>query len=195
MSENITRCAWATKSELEQAYHDNEWGIPVHDDHTLFKMLCLEGMQAGLSWATILKKRKALCLAFDDFDPERVAQYGPDQVEALLQNSDIIRNRLKINAVINNANAYFALCGQYGSLDAFLWNYVENQPIENCIEAPADIPAFTDLSDSISKTLKGLGFKFVGSTIIYAYMQSIGIVNDHLSGCAFRSPDRLRVND
>jgi len=172
---------------LEQEYHDTQWGIPVHDDKTLFKMLILEGMQAGLSWSTILSKMDTLCAAFDDFDPAVVARYDVDKVEALLQNSGIIRNRAKVNAAVHNANRYFALCEKHGSLDEFLWSYVDFKPIQNQWEQLSQIPANTALSDRISGDLKKLGFKFVGTTIIYAFLQAVGIVNDHLLSCSFRT--------
>ena len=159
----IIRCDWANKSELEKKYHDEEWGIPVHDDKKLFKMLILEGKQAGLSWTTILSKMNTLCEAFDDFDPNIIIKYDDKKVENLLNNEGIIRNKLKINAVINNAKQYFKLCEEFGSLDKYLWAYV----------------------DKISKELKKRGFKFVGSTVIYAFMQAIGMVNDHLVTCSF----------
>lgn len=182
----ITRCGWAQKPGLEQDYHDNVWGVPVHDDRELFKMLILEGQQAGLSWSTILRKMDALCAAYDDFNPAAVAQYGEDKVEQLLQNSGIIRNRLKINAAIENARRYFDLRAKYGSLDAFLWHYVEGKPVVNHWARLEQVPAATPLSDRISADLKSLGFKFVGSTIVYAYLQAVGVVNDHLVGCHFR---------
>jgi len=185
MEDYIKRCDWATRSDLEREYHDHEWGIPEHDDKRLFKMLILEGQQAGLSWATILSKREALCEAFDDFDPAILATYDAQKVESLMKNSRIIRNRLKINAAISNAKAYFGLCEDYGSLDHYLWSYVNGKPIVNAWENMDQLPANTLLSDKISKDLKKRGFKFVGSTIIYAFMQSIGMVNDHLISCAF----------
>lgn len=183
MPEELTRCDWAAHDPLNQEYHDKEWGKPVHDDRTLFKMLILEGMQAGLSWITILKKREAFIRAFDDFDPAIICQYGEDKVEELMQNAAIIRNRLKIHAAINNAKAYFVLCEKYGSLDHFLWSYVDHKPIKNAWTSMSEIPASTPLAEQISRDLKNLGFKFVGPTIIYAYMQSIGMVNDHVTTC------------
>ncbi len=181
------RCPWAEKSELEKAYHDTEWGIPVHDDKTLFKMLILEGQQAGLSWATILKKRESLCAAFDDFDPALVQNYDDKKIEALLHTDGIIKNRLKIQAAVTNAQAYFTLCKEFGSLDAYLWRYVGNKPRINAWKTPDEVPAKTELSDVISRDLKKRGFKFAGSTVIYAFMQSIGMVNDHLISCSFRT--------
>lgn len=186
LTKELTRCGWATKSQLEQDYHDLEWGVPVHDDRTLFKMLLLEGKQAGLSWATILAKRDTLCEAFDNFDPAVMAEYDEEKVEALLLNNGIIRNRQKVLAAIHNAKAYFKLCDEIGSLDHYLWSFVGHKPIINNWTAIEQVPASTPLSDAISKDLKKRGFKFVGTTTIYAFMQSVGMVNDHLTGCAFR---------
>lgn len=185
MTPEVNRCGWAAHDPINQEYHDKEWGIPEHDDRRLFKMLILEGMQAGLSWITILKKREAFCEAFDDFDPVLMAGYGDEKVEELMSNPGIIRNRLKIRAAITNAQAYLTLCETYGSLDHFLWAYVDNRPIKNAWITMEEIPASTSLSERISRDMKKLGFRFVGPTIIYAYMQSIGMVNDHLTSCAF----------
>ncbi|MGI6235567.1 MAG: DNA-3-methyladenine glycosylase I [Christensenellales bacterium] len=186
MAQNAKRCDWATKSRIEQEYHDHKWGIPVYDDRELFKMLLLEGMQAGLSWLVILKKMDAICAAFDDFDPEKIVAYDEEKVAELLQNEGIIRNRLKIQAASVNARAYFKLCEECGSLSNYLWGYVHHQPIINTWEHIHEVPARTDLSDTISRDLKIRGFKFVGSTIVYAFMQAVGMVNDHLVGCDFR---------
>ncbi len=185
MTLEIKRCDWAVKSKLEQDYHDKEWGIPVHDDKKLFKLLILEGKQAGLSWSTILTKMNTLCEAFDDFDPEILAAYNEAKVEMLLQNDGIIRNRQKVNAAINNAKAYFKLLEAFGSLDSYLWAFVDNKPIINSWNRIEEVPSSSPVSDSISKDLKKRGFKFVGTTTIYAFMQSIGMVNDHLISCAF----------
>jgi DNA-3-methyladenine glycosylase I len=182
----ITRCGWAAREGLEQAYHDTVWGVPVHDDRALFRMLMLEGQQAGLSWSTILRKMDALNAAYDGFDPAILVQYGEDKVAELLGNPGIIRNRLKILAAIENARSYFSLCEQYGSLDQFLWGYVGGTPVVNHWESLSQVPASTPLSDRISADLKKLGFKFVGTTIVYAFLQAVGIVNDHLVSCAFR---------
>jgi DNA-3-methyladenine glycosylase I len=184
---DVIRCDWANKSELEKHYHDTQWGKPVHNDKELFKMLILEGKQAGLSWATILTKMNTLCQAFDHFDPDKLITYDENRIEELLRNDGIIKNRLKVNAVIHNASMYFRLCEKYGSLDAFLWSYVDYQPIINHWETRSDVPANTSLSDEISMQLKKEGFKFVGTTTIYALMQSIGMVNDHLTSCGFRN--------
>jgi len=183
MTENTVRCAWTGNDELYQKYHDLEWGRPVHDDQKLFEMLILEGMQAGLSWITILRKRGNFRRAFDSFDIDKVILYDDDKIEALLQDTGIIRNRLKIRSAIENAKAFRRVQEEYGSFDAFLWSYVDNKPVQNCRRAMSEIPATTDLSDKISKDLKKRGFKFVGSTIIYAFMQSIGMVNDHTTDC------------
>ncbi|MDR2690519.1 MAG: DNA-3-methyladenine glycosylase I [Azoarcus sp.] len=186
MPDEIIRCDWANANLLTQQYHDHKWGIPVHNERELFKMLILEGQQAGLSWSTILKKMDTLCAAFDDFDPRILAGYGDAKVEQLLQDPGIIRNRLKINAAIQNAKAYFKLCEHHGSLDAFIWAYVDGKPIINEWSEMKQIPARTGLSDTISQDLQKYGFKFVGSTIAYAFMQSVGLVNDHLLSCHFR---------
>ena len=182
----ITRCGWAAREGLEQAYHDTVWGVPVHEDKALFRMLMLEGQQAGLSWSTILKKMDALDKAYDGFDPALLIQYDDEKVAQLMGNPGIIRNRLKIHAAIQNARAYFALIEQYGSLDEFLWGYVDGKPVVNHWERLDQVPASTPLSDRISVDLKKLGFKFVGTTIVYAFLQAVGVVNDHLASCAFR---------
>ena len=192
--ETLIRCPWAEKSELEKAYHDTEWGVPVHDDKTLFKMLILEDMQAGLSWAIILKKRENLCAAFDDFDPAIIKDYDETKCEALMHTDGIIKNRLKIRAAVTNAHAYYKLCGEFGSLDAYLWRAVNNTPIINTWKTMEEVPAKTELSDRISTDLKKRGFKFVGSTIIYAFMQSLGMVNDHLISCSFKHNNHLTKN-
>ena len=177
---SIRRCSWANPANpLYLAYHDHEWGVPCHDERQLFEMLNLEGAQAGLSWETVLNKRENYRLAFDHFDPKKIIRYDEKKIESLMQNAGIIRNRLKINAVIVNARAYLELCKEFGSLDAYLWGHVDGKPIVNL-----DGHIVTShLSDQISKDLKKRGFKFVGSTIIYAYMQAIGMVNDHSREC------------
>ena len=179
----INRCAWVTEDKIYQDYHDKEWGVPLHDDRRLFEMLILEGMQAGLSWLTVLRKREAFREAFDGFDIDIVSKYDQEKVANLMENKDIIRNRLKIESVIRNAKAFLKVQEQYGSFDSFIWSYVNNKPIVNNYANLKEIPANTPLSDTISKDLKKLGFNFVGSTIIYAYMQSIGMVNDHTKDC------------
>lgn len=177
------RCAWAGDIPIYVDYHDHEWGRPVHDDIRLFELLILEGMQAGLSWITVLKKREAFRQAFDGFDPGKVALYDEAKIQELLENKGIIRNRLKVNAAVTNAGAFLEVQKKYGSFDAFIWSYVNHTPIQNHWESMAEVPATTALSDQISKDLKKLGFRFVGSTIIYAFMQSMGMVNDHVTDC------------
>lgn len=178
-----TRCIWAGDNPIYIGYHDNEWGRPVHDDIKLFEMLILEGMQAGLSWITVLNKREAFREAFDGFDPYKVSMYDEVKIQELLENEMIIRNRLKINAAVNNAKLYLKLIEEHGSFDKFIWGYVDYSPIVNRWVNHNDMPASTPLSDRISKDLKKLGFKFVGSTIIYSFMQAVGIVNDHITEC------------
>jgi DNA-3-methyladenine glycosylase I len=165
------------------AYHDQDWGVPVHDDRTLFEMLILEGAQAGLSWDTILRRRESYRKAFDDFDPRSVARYDATRVAELLQDTGIIRNRQKIASAIGNANAFLETQREFGSFDAYLWRFVEGNPIVGGWTEMGQIPASTPGSDALSKDLRGRGFKFVGATICYAYMQSVGLVNDHLVDC------------
>jgi DNA-3-methyladenine glycosylase I len=179
----FTRCAWAGTDPLYVAYHDDEWGVPVHDERTLFEFLILEGAQAGLSWSTILKKRPNYRLAFDHFDPAAVAGYDDQKIADLLNNPGIVRNRLKINAAIQNARSFQAVQAEYGSFDAYLWRFVDEKPVQNAWTSLAEIPAHTSLSDALSKDLLRRGFKFVGSTICYAYMQAVGLVNDHTVDC------------
>ena len=174
------RCAWAT-TPLSIAYHDEEWGVPVHDDKRLFEFLILEGAQAGLSWETILRKRDNYRAAFDGFDPRKVAKYDEPKVAALLQDAGIIRNRLKINAAIGNAKSFLAVQREFGSFDDYVWRFVNNKPLKRKSGQP--LPARTELSDSLSKDLLKRGFKFVGSTICYSFMQAVGMVNDHDSTC------------
>lgn len=181
----LIRCDWANRSALETSYHDRVWGVPLHDDLELFKMLMLESQQAGLSWSTILAKMDTLCEAYDNFDPHVLVKYGEDKVEELLHHDGVIKNKLKIKAVIHNSHQYFMIVEQYGSLNEFFWSYVNHQPIINQWKSIAEVPGTTTLSDQISKDLKKLGFKFVGSTTVYAFMQSVGMVNDHLVSCAF----------
>lgn len=184
--EEKRRCTWAGDDPTYVDYHDNEWGRPTHDDRMLFELLVLEGAQAGLSWITILRKREAYREAFDGFDPGAVACYGEAKVEELMANEGIVRNRLKINAAITNAKLFLDVVDEFGSFDAFIWGYVDGEPIVNRWKAQEDVPATTPLSDRISKDLKKRGFKFVGSTIVYAYLQSIGMVNDHVADCFVR---------
>ncbi|MDR0916902.1 MAG: DNA-3-methyladenine glycosylase I [Oscillospiraceae bacterium] len=177
------RCLWGdTDDALMRDYHDNQWGKPCHDERELFEMLILEGAQAGLSWSTILHKRENYRAAFDDWDIAKIAAYNEDKVAELLQNAGIVRNKLKVNAAITNAR----LVLQLGGLDKFIWNYVGGEPIVNHWERHEDMALTSPLSDRISKDMKKLGFKFVGSTIIYSYLQAVGVVNDHMAWCDFR---------
>ncbi|MFZ6030263.1 MAG: DNA-3-methyladenine glycosylase I [Chloroflexota bacterium] len=179
----LTRCTWAGSDPLYVAYHDCEWGVPVHDDRTLFEFLILEGAQAGLSWITILRKRENYRAAYDCFDPEKVARYDDDKVAELLTNPGIVRNRLKVAASIGNARAFLAVQEAFGSFDAYLWRFVDGRPKINAWRSLAEVPAFTPESDALSKDLKRRGFRFVGSTICYAHMQATGMVNDHTTDC------------
>jgi len=179
----VKRCAWALSSQQYLDYHDKEWGVPVHDDRKLFEMLILEGAQAGLSWSLILKKRAGYMQAFDGFDAHKIAQYDDGKVQELLANPEIVRNRLKIQAAIQNARALLELQSQYGSFDAFLWRFVGGQPIQNAWQTLQDVPASTRESDAMSKELKRHGLTFVGTTICYAFMQAVGMVNDHTVEC------------
>ena len=176
------RCGWA-KTPIEIDYHDREWGVPVHDDQKLFEFLVLEGAQAGLSWVTILKKREAYRKAFDQFEIAKVARYRPARVEKLLANPGIVRNRLKVEAAVINARCTLAAQEQFGSLDAYLWRFVDGRPMRNAWKSLKEIPSSTRQSDAMSKDLRGRGFKFVGSTICYAFMQAVGMVNDHAIDC------------
>ena len=182
------RCSWAT-TELYKEYHDMEWGKPVHEDGKLFEMLILEGMQAGLSWLTVLNKRTAFKEAFDQFDYQKIALYDEAKIDTLMQNAKIVRNRLKLKSAIINAQQFIKIQEEYGSFDTFIWSYVNNKPIHNHFQSESELPATTSLSDKISKDLKKRSCKFVGSTIIYAYMQAIGIVNDHVKGCHLYTPE------
>lgn len=177
------RCEWAEVSDLDRDYHDNEWGVPVYSDDELFEYLTLEGAQAGLSWSTILKKREGYRLLFDYFDIEKISQYDQEKVEVLMLDARIIRNRLKINSTITNAQAFIEIQKEFGSFSDYLWGYVNKTQIKNHWQSMADVPATTELSDKLSKDLKKRGFKFVGSTICYAFLQATGVVNDHLVSC------------
>ena len=179
----MKRCEWATRSDLEQSYHDNEWGRPIHDDRSLFEFLVLEGAQAGLSWSTILRKREGYRKAFDHFDARKIARYSEHDVSRLLANPEIIRNRLKINATITNARAFLQVQEQFGSFAQYIWQFVNGRPIQNSWEKMTDIPSSTPLSAAMSKDLQKRGFKFVGTTICYAFMQAVGMVNDHVVSC------------
>jgi DNA-3-methyladenine glycosylase I len=183
-----SRCAWA-KSDLMIAYHDHEWGVPQHDDRVLFEFLILEGAQAGLSWETILKKRENYRAAFDAFDPARIAKYDARRIAKLMANEGIIRNRLKIDSTIANARAFLKVQKEFGTFDRYLWSFVDNEPRLNAYKSMKEVPAKTPESDALSKDLKRRGFNFVGSTICYAMMQAVGMVNDHLTTC-FRNPRR-----
>ncbi len=181
----LIRCKWAS-NDLAIRYHDEEWGVPSHDDRTLLEFLLLEGAQAGLSWDTILRKRENYRAAFDDFDPQRVARYDTRKTQALLRNPGIIRNRLKIASAVQNAQAFLKIQEEFGSFDRYIWKFVDGQPLVNSWKSKP-IPARTPLSDAISKDLKKRGFNFVGSTICYAFMQAVGLVNDHAKDCFRRS--------
>jgi DNA-3-methyladenine glycosylase I len=177
------RCPWALSSQQYIDYHDQEWGLPCHDDRKLFEMLILEGVQAGLSWSLILKKRDGYRRAFDNFDAHKIANYDDQKVQELLANPEIVRNRLKIQAAIQNARAFLALQSQHGSFDAYIWQFVDGQPRQNFRQTLQEIPASTHESDAMSKELKRLGFTFVGTTICYSFMQAVGMVNDHVVEC------------
>ena len=179
----MNRCPWCEGFDLYRDYHDKEWGVPLRDDRALFELLILEGAQAGLSWSTVLKKRQNYRLAFDQFDPQRIARYDDAKVSALLANPGIIRNRLKIAATITNARAYLALTRDGESFSDFLWQFVNDKPVQNSRKSLSEVPAKTPESDAMSKALLKAGFKFVGSTICYAFMQASGMVNDHLVSC------------
>ena len=178
-----TRCTWSISDPIYVDYHDNEWGVPLHDDRFLFEFLILEGAQAGLSWITILKKRENYRKAFDNFDPEKIAKYSDKKVEKLLKNEGIIRNRLKINAAVQNAKSFLNIQKEFGSFDKYIWHFVNGKPKINKWKNLQDVPSKTKESDLMSKDLKKRGFKFVGSTICYAFMQATGLVNDHLISC------------
>jgi len=182
-NDGLNRCSWCLSGELYRRYHDEEWGVPVHDESRHLEFLVLEGAQAGLSWLTVLKKREAYRQAYDNFDPALVAKYDDERIEELLGNPGIIRNRLKIASSVNNAKRFIEVQEEYGSFNAYLWNFVEWKPVVNSWKTLEEIPATTELSDRISKDLKKRGFKFVGSTIIYSHLQAAGLVNDHLVDC------------
>ena len=180
----MKRCEWVPlDNELYVKYHDEEWGVAVHSDRKLFEFLILEGAQAGLSWSTILKKRENYRKAFDGFDFEKVAEYGSRKVESLMKDAGIVRNRLKINSSVRNAKVFISIRKEFGSFDKYIWGFVDGKQIDNKIKRMKDVPATTDLSDEISKDLKKRGMNFVGSTIVYAFLQAVGIVDDHEVGC------------
>ncbi len=184
MSKPVTRCRWAEGVSLEYIrYHDEEWGVPVRDDRTQFEFLILEGAQAGLSWSTILNKREGYRKAFADFDPEKVARFTKKRVEKLLQDTSIVRNRLKVESTVTNARAFLEVRDEYGSFSDYIWGFVDGKPIQNRWKKDSEVPATSPESDALSKDLKKRGFRFVGSTIIYAHMQATGMVNDHVTGC------------
>lgn len=180
---NIKRCAWSVGDPLYEKYHDEEWGVPLHDDQKLFEFLILETFQAGLSWITILRKRENFRKAFDNFDYNKVANYSEGKIEELLGNAGIIRNKLKIRAAVSNAQAFLRVKEEFGSFDNYIWGFVNGKPIQNKWKSREDVPATTPLSDKISKDLKKYGFKFVGSTVVYAHIQATGMVNDHELSC------------
>lgn len=180
----VTRCGWAADGDaLEQAYHDHEWGVPVHDDQVLFEFLTLEGAQAGLSWRTVLHKRENYRRLFADFDPAVVACFDDSTIAWLLNDPGIVRNRLKVESTVSNARAFLEIQSEYGSFDLWLWNFVDGNPVRNGWKGMAQVPTSTPLSDRISKALKQRGFRFVGTTIVYAYLQAVGVVDDHLVSC------------
>lgn len=179
----IARCAWAEGHELLQEYHDEEWGVAVHDDRELFEKLLLDGAQAGLSWLTILKRRDGYRRAFEGFDPERIARYGPADVERLLADPGIIRNRRKVASAVGNARAYLALREELGSFSDYLWSFVDGRPVVNRYSSKEEVPTETETSRLLSKDLRRRGFSFVGPTIVYAFMQAVGMVNDHVVDC------------
>jgi DNA-3-methyladenine glycosylase I len=180
---NVQRCEWCSSDDIYQDYHDQEWGVPSFDDQHLFEMLILEGVQAGLSWITILKKRQHYREVFDRFDAEKIARYDEKKVSALLADAGIIRNRLKVSAAVNNARLFLDLQSEYGRFANYIWQFVDGRPISNHWQSLADVPVTTKESDDMSRSLKQKGFKFVGSTICYAYMQAVGMVNDHTVEC------------
>lgn len=190
-SEELIRCPWA-RGDLDIAYHDAEWGVPLHDDHRLFEFLILEGAQAGLSWSTILKKRENYRAVFDQFDPERVARYQQKKIEKLLADPGIVRNRLKVNSAVTNAQAFLKVQEEFETFDRYIWSFVEGEPRCNRWKELSDVPASTPESDAMSKDLKRRGFRFVGTTICYAFMQATGMVNDHLVSCFRFSETRSR---
>ena len=179
----VVRCAWCEKDDLYRNYHDKEWGKPIYDDETIFEFLILESFQAGLSWYTILAKRENFRAAFDYFDYQKIAQYSEDKVEELIQNTGIIRNRLKIHATINNAQKFMEVQKEFGSFSKYIWGFVNYQPIINRPKTLKEVPATTEISDALAKDLKKRGFKFMGSTVVYAHMQATGMVNDHVEDC------------
>jgi DNA-3-methyladenine glycosylase I len=186
------RCAWALGSPLMTAYHDDEWGIPVHDDAVLFEFITLEGAQAGLSWETVLRKRERYRTVFAGFDVARVARFTPKKIETILTDAGVVRHRGKIESAVSNAQAILAIAKEFGSFDAYVWNFVGGKPLDGKRKTMADVPVSTPLAEALSKDLKKRGLRFVGPTIVYSFMQAVGIVNDHLTMCAFRLPHRRK---
>ncbi len=177
------KCTWSLKNEKEENYHDKEWGVPIYDDRLLFEFLILEGAQAGLSWSTILAKRETYRKAFDNFEAKKIVNYDQKKIDELLNDKGIVRNKLKINATINNAKLFLEVQKEHGSFSEYIWSFVDGKPIQNAWKSVEEVPAKTDISDNMSKILKKKGFKFVGSTICYAFMQAVGMVNDHTTDC------------
>lgn len=189
MARAVKRCRWAEGVSLDYIrYHDEEWGVPVYDDQTQFEFLVLEGAQAGLSWSTILNKRDGYRKAFADFDPVKVARFTKKRIEKLLQDPSIVRNRLKVESTVTNARAFLRVQEEFGSFSDYIWQYVEGKPVQNRFRRDSDVPATSPVSDALSKDLKKRGFRFVGSTIVYAHMQATGLVNDHVVGCFRHRP-------
>ena len=195
MNEILPRCAWPADDPLMQRYHDEEWGVPLHDDRKLFEFMVLDAFQAGLSWKTVLHKRENFRKAFDNFDPAIIASYDEAKYESLLADAGIIRNRAKIRATISNAQLFLEVQKEFGTFDSYIWSFTGHKPIVNAWKSLSDLPAKTDLSDKMSKDLSGRGFKFVGSTICYAFMQAAGMVNDHVVGCFRYNDPRQKTND
>ncbi|MFX0011617.1 MAG: DNA-3-methyladenine glycosylase I [Candidatus Hermodarchaeota archaeon] len=183
MIDVVDRCKWAEYNDLMKEYHDKEWGTPQHEDKMLYELLILEGMQAGLSWNTVLKKRTNFKNALDDFDYKKIMKYSEKKVEELIQNEGIIRNRLKIQSIITNAKAFIKIQEEFGSFDNYIWGFVNHKQVQNSWKKLEELPSSTDLSDIISKDMKRRGFKFIGTTIVYAFLQAIGVVNDHTTNC------------
>lgn len=192
MAKEKIRCSWCSKDDLYKDYHDNEWGQPLHDDRQLFELLCLEGAQAGLSWYTVLRKRENYRKAFDGFDANKMSKYNAKKIEALLQDEGIIRNKLKVNAFVQNAKAFLAIQKEFGSFDKYIWQFVGGKPVVNDVKSLGNVPAKTAQSDAMSKDLLKRGFKFVGSTICYAFMQASGMVDDHVNDCWKKKKLKMR---
>ncbi len=192
MSKEKIRCSWCSKDDLYKDYHDNEWGQPLHDDRQLFELLCLEGAQAGLSWYTVLRKRENYRKVFDGFDANKMSRYNAKKIEALLQDEGIIRNKLKVNAFVQNAKAFIAIQKEFGSFDKYIWQFVGGKPVVNDVKSLGNVPVKTAQSDAMSKDLLKRGFKFVGSTICYAFMQASGMVDDHVNDCWKKKKPQIR---